>query len=75
MGSIARIHIPLKVYRERRMWSVLKEKDYSIVLESPADASFSFLYVSTGNADCIHDIRVLRMSCPYCTGRLVLVIG
>lgn len=55
------------------MWSVLKEKGYSVVLESPA--SFSFLYVSTGYPDSIHDIRIQRMSRPHCTGWLVRVIG
>ena len=39
-----------------------RKRDYSIVVQAVADASFKFLDVSTGFPGSIHDARILRLS-------------
>ena len=63
VGAIDGSHIPLKrVPVNERIEYFSRKRDYSIVVQAVADASFKFLDVSTGFPGSIHDARILRLS-------------
>lgn len=63
VGAFDGTHILLKSVSGRERVKCFNQKqNYSIVLQSVADASFRFLDVSTGYPGSIHDAHILRMS-------------
>ena len=63
VGAIDGSHIPLKrVPVNERIEYFSRKRDYSIVVQAVADASFKFLDVGTGFPGSIHDARILRLS-------------
>lgn len=66
VGCIDGSHIPLKkVQKDKKRDYYNRLKQYSIVLQGVADATYRFIDISVGYPGSIHDARIMRMSKLY----------